>query len=256
MGKRKNLANLLIAVAFGILVILFWQKGGFHALLGLRRYQLPLPNEIVAALFENFDVIMLHTKYTMMEALTGILLGSCAGFILAVTTTVFPKRGGGGLTLVTAFNAVPMIAMAPIMNNWFGMDMGSKTAVVAMFTMAPMAINSYRGLSVFRPFSLDLMNSYAADKKTIFLKLRLPNCIPNVMTAMKINTTVGLMAAIISEFFVSHHGIGFELSTVLKLSQMSLGWAYIVDSAICGILMYGVVSVVECYAIKWHVSQR
>ncbi|TWH47916.1 ABC transporter permease [Sporomusa sp. KB1] len=256
MEKIRHVSNLLIAIVFGILVILFWQEGGLHAVLRLKPYQLPLPKEIIAALVDNFAVIMVHTRYTMIEALTGIILGSCAGFLLAVITTVYPKWGGGGLTLVTAFNAIPMIAMAPIMNNWFGMDMGSKTAVVTMFTMAPMAINAYRGLSVLRPFALDLMHSYAADKKTIFLKLRLPNCIPNVMTAMKINTTVGLMAAIISEFFVSHHGIGFELSTVLKLSQMSLGWAYIVDSAICGIMLYGIVSVVERYAIKWHASQR
>lgn len=256
MLKKGNLANALMAMLFGILFILFWQKGGFHAVLRLRPYQLPLPNEIIEALIENFDVVMVHTRYTMTEALAGILLGSAAGFLFAVLTTLFPRWGSGGLKLVTAINAIPMIAMAPIMNNWFGMDMGSKIAVVTMFTMAPMTINAYRGLTVLRPFALDLMNSYAADQKTIFWKLRLPNCIPNVLTAMKINTTVGLMAAIISEFFVSHHGIGFELSTVLKLSQMSLGWAYIVDAAVCGILLYCVVSAVERYAIKWHASQR
>lgn len=256
MARFRNLSNLLVAVGFGILVLLFWQEGGLHALLRLRPYQLPLPKDIIAALMENADVILLHTEYTIFEALTGIFLGSCAGFTLAVMTTVFPRWGGGGLTLVTAFNAVPMIAMAPIMNNWFGMGVGSKVAVVAIFTMAPMAINAYRGLAVLRPFALDLMECYAADKMTIFFKLRLPNCLPNVLTAMKINTTVGLMAAIVSEFFVSHHGIGFELSTVLKLSQMSLGWAYIVDSALCGILMYGIVCLVERYAISWHASQR
>lgn len=256
MIRSSSLANNFIAIIFGIMIMLIWQEGGFHSLLRLRPYQLPLPDTIVAAMMENFDVMMIHTKYTMLEAIIGIFLGSCAGFSFAVLTTVFPRWGGGGLKMVTALNAVPMIAMAPIMNNWFGMDIGSKIAVVAIFTMAPMAINAHRGLTVLRPFALDLMNSYAADQKTIFWKLRLPNCVPNVLTAMKINTTVGLMAAIVSEFFVSHHGIGFELSTVLQLSQMSLGWAYIIDAAICGILLYAIVSVIERYTIKWHASQR
>lgn len=256
MLKRNNLANQLIALLFGLAVILFWQAGGLHVLLRLRPYQLPLPNEIFEAFIDNFDVMMVHTQYTMTEAVAGIFLGSGIGFLFAVFTAVVPRWGGGGLKLVTAINAIPMIAMAPIMNNWFGMDMGSKIAVVTMFTMAPMTINAYYGLTHLRPFALDLMISYAAEPSAVFWQLRLPNCLPHVFTAMKINTTVGLMAAIVSEFFVSHHGIGFELSTVLKLSQMSLGWAYIVDAAVCGILLYSIVSVVERYAIKWHASQR
>lgn len=256
MKKSANLANVLIAVMFGLLFILCWQMGGFHVILQIKLYQLPLPTDIALALYENFDVIIEHTKFTMYEALAGIFLGSFLGFWFAVLTTVFPKWGSGGLTLVTALNAVPMVAMAPIMNNWFGMGMGSKIAVVTIFSMAPMAINTYRGLTVLKPFTFDLMSSYAADKKTIFLKLRLPNSIPNMLTALKINTTVGLMAAICSEFFTSYRGIGFELSTVLKLSQMSLGWAYIVVAALCGILMYCFVSMIEHYTIKWHASQR
>ncbi|MBP2650609.1 MAG: transporter permease [Firmicutes bacterium] len=256
MQRSGNLVNGIIAVMFGILFIFCWQVGGFHVLLQLKPYQLPLPTDIAGALYSNFDVVMENTKFTMCEALVGIFLGSILGFMFAMLTAIFPKWGSGGLTLVTAFNAVPMIAMAPIMNNWFGMGMSSKIAVVTMFSMAPMAINTYRGLTVLKPFTLDLLNSYAADKKTIFLKLRLPNSVPNVLTALKINTTIGLMAAICSEFFTSYHGIGFELSTVLKLSQMSLGWAYIVAAALCGILMYGVVSLVEYYALKWHTSQQ
>jgi NitT/TauT family transport system permease protein len=158
--------------------------------------------------------------------------------------------------MISAFNAIPIIALAPVANNWFGMGMGSKIAVVAVFTMATMAINVYRGLNVLKPFSQDLMLSYAADKKTIFVKLRLPNSLPNILTALKICSTSSIMAAIISEFFSSFQGIGFEMSTALKLADMSNAWAYILIAAVFGIVMYSIILLVERYAMSWHTSQR
>ena len=134
--------------------------------------------------------------------------------------------------------------------------MGSKIAVVAMFSMAAMGINAYQGMKFIKPFTLDLMYTYAATSKDVFLKLRLPNSLPNIFTALKINTTTGLMAAICSEFFTSYAGIGYQISTQLKLSENTLAWSYITAAAIIGIAMYCMVVIAANIKLGWHPSAR
>lgn len=256
MNKNSKLINIVFPAIFGVLFLILWEKGGIHALLHLKPYQLPVPSKILQALAANIEVIMKHTKVTILESIIGLVIGSAIGFVIAVIATLIPKWGYGGLTMVSAFNAIPIVALAPVMNNWFGMGMGSKIAVVTFFTMASMAINAYRGFNVLRPFALDLMKSYAASKKEIFFNLRLPNCIPNILTALKISTTSSLIASICSEFFSSFQGIGYELSTALKMAKMSIAWSYIVVAALFGIALYTVILLVERSAIRWHASQR
>ena len=108
-----------------------------------------------------------------------------------------------------------------------------------------------------RPFAMDLLDSYAADTKTKFFKLRLPNCIPSILTALKINAASALMAAMISEYFAaSTSGIGFGIKDNLRKGMMAMGWSYIIMAAIVGIILYLIITLVERKAIKWHASQR
>ncbi len=253
---NSKVINIVSPLLFGIVVVVFWEFGGVHELLQLKKYQLPIPSEIAQAMIQENQAIISNTLWTLQEAVIGILIGSTIGIVIAIIASCLPKFGKVGLSIIGALNAIPMIAMSPIMNNWYGMGMESKIAVVAMFTMAAMAINAYRGLTNLKPFSLNMMKLYGADVLTIFLKLRLPNSLPYILTALKISTTTGLMAAICSEFFTSIKGIGYDLSVQIKLSQMPMAWAYIVVSAGLGILMYMIISVVEKTALKWHTSQR
>jgi len=251
-----KLLNILLPILFGILFLYVWEKNGLHYLMGLKKYQLPVPSQIAKALADNKTQLLSNARYTTAEALIGLIIGSLIGFFTAVMATVFPKWGYGGLTVLSAFNAVPIVALSPVMNNWFGMGMGSKIAVVVVTAMAAMAFNAYRGLNDLKPFSLDLMASYAATRREVFFLLRLPNSIPNILTALKISTTSSMIAAIVSEFFASYAGIGFELSNALKTAKMPLAWAYITVAAIIGIALHFIVSLVETYALKWHVSQK
>ena len=255
-SKAAKIRSTAIVLAVGCVLVLLWQIGWLHGVLHLREYQLPYPTDILEAFFKNFREIAVNTRWTLTEAVLGILLGSVIGFAIALFATMSPHVGVGGLTVVTALNAIPMIAMATIMNNWFGMGMFSKLAVVAMFSMAGMALNAYRGMTELPPFAEDLMVSYAASPAVIFRELRLPHAVPYILTALKVSTTTGLMSAICSEFFTSCAGIGYRMTTVIKLSQMDLAWAYILVATLCGVVMYAIVSLVERVACKWHASQR
>lgn len=253
----NRIKNTVWPLSFGLIFLMFWQLGIFHFILDLKPFQLPVPTVILTTLTSNISKALKDCGITVSGAVIGMLIGSFIGFIIAVIATTFPKWGYGGLIVISAFNAIPIVALSPIMNRWFTTGMGQKIGVVTIVSMAAMAINAYRGLNDLKPFSLDLMKSYAANKRTIFFRLRLPSCLPSIFTALKINITSSMIAAIVSEYFAtSTSGLGFGIKDNLRKAEMAMGWSYITLAAIAGIILYLIITLVERRAIKWHASYR
>lgn len=254
---KNKVKNVLWPLGFGIAFILLWQFGLLHRILHLKPFQLPLPTEIASTLSDNRVKASIDCGVTVSGALIGMFIGSFIGFMIAAIATFFPKWGYGGMIIITAFNAVPIVALSPIMNLWFSTGMGQKIGVVTVVCMAAMAINAYSGLNSLKPFSIDLMHSVAADKWTIFKKLRLPNSLPHLFTAFKINIASSIIAAIISEYFAkSTSGLGFGIKDNLRKAEMAMGWSYIVVASLAGVILYCIILLVERDAIKWHASQK
>ncbi len=253
----EKLKNILWPLGFGILVIAMWQLGVIHDALGFKPFQLPIPSQIITTLHNNFAKALSDTMITVSGALVGLALGSVLGFIVAVVATQFPKWGYTGLSVIAAINAIPIVALSPIMNRWFSSGFSQKVGVVTVVCMSAMAINAYRGLNDLKAFAKDLLESYAAPERVIFFKLRLPNSLPSVLTALKINVASALMAAMISEYFAaSTSGIGFGIKDNLRKGMMAMGWSYIVMAALVGIVFYLIILFIERRTIKWHESQR
>ncbi|MCL6602008.1 MAG: ABC transporter permease [Paenibacillus sp.] len=258
LGGMKKWINASVALPLlaGILFLALWELQFFHSIFDLKKYQLPLPSAIVLSMRENFSLLLSYTGYTLTEAVLGMLAGSAIGFLIALTATAWPRWGGGSLMMVAALNAVPIVALAPIMNLWFGDGIGSRIAIVTATTMAAMAINAYKGMAAIDPLALDLMHSYAASKPAVFRYLRIQNSLPYVFTALKINATASMIGAIVGEFFFSSRGLGYLLSNSIKVAKMPLGWSCIVLAAIAGVVFYLIVERMEKIFIKWHSSAR
>lgn len=248
--------SIAIPLLAFVLLLTLWQLEALHRLLGLRTYQLPLPSAIAAAIRDNASLLLDYAGYTLAEAVVGLLTGSAAGFVVALAATVWPRWGAPGIVLAAALNAVPIVALAPIMNLWFGGGMGSRAAVVAFGTMAAMAINAHKGMRSIDPLAIDLMHSYAAKKSEVFLYLRLPASLPYIATSFKIGTTASMIGAIVGEFFFSSKGLGYLLSNSIKVARMPLGWSCIVIAAIAGVLFYLLVEALERLILRWHPSQQ
>jgi NitT/TauT family transport system permease protein len=157
-----------------------------------------------------------------------------------------------------AINAVPIIALAPIMNNWFGaLNPVSKIAIVAVLTYFPAMISTVKGLTSVDPLSLELMKSYAAKPLQVFRKLRLPSALPYIFSALKVATTLSMIGAIVSEYFGgSTAGLGYKIRDDAGLFRYPEAWASIVMASLFGILFYLGVSAVERALMSWHVSFR
>ncbi|MDD3230782.1 MAG: ABC transporter permease subunit [Oscillospiraceae bacterium] len=258
-AKAKNcLTSIMLPVLVGIVFVILWQIGFFNVVGNLTTMQLPSPTEIGSALIKKGSRTFTDARVTLLAALVGIVLGCTIGYLVAVFSSIFPKWGYGSLTILSGLNAIPIVALACIMNRWFATAIGSKIAVVTIVCMATMAINAYHGLNNLQPFACDLMKSYSATKFEEFCKLRIPNSIPNVFVAIKINIVNGMMAALISEYFSKDTiGLGFTIKTTMKMgNQKATGWAYIVVAALLSIVLYIIVMLIERHALKWHASHR
>lgn len=254
--NRGNITKVLIPLVAGVVFFILWEIQFFHTIFQLKTYQLPLPSVIIEAIRENSNTLVNFMGYTFAEAFFGMLIGSSLGFLVALLATASPKWGKGGLTIVVALNAVPIVALAPIMNLWFGNEIGSRIAIVTVTTMAAMALNAHKGMSNVNPLSLDLLHSYAANKVQVFRYLRIANSLPYVFTALKINATASMIGAIVGEFFYASKGLGYLLSNSIKVAQMPLGWACIVIASIVGVVFYLIIELLEKIFMRWHPSER
>ena len=140
---------------------------------------------------------------------------------------------------------------------WFGFDWQSKAAVVVVMTFFPMLVNTVAGLESASAMERDLMKTYAASYWQTLFALRLPAALPFVFNALKINTTLAMIGAIVAEFFGTPTvGMGFRISTEVGRLGIDMVWATILVAALTGSLFYALVAALERRVTFWHASYR
>jgi NitT/TauT family transport system permease protein len=230
--------------------------------LDIRAFILPAPSAIVTALVDSWGAgrwpIGPAFANTFVQAIGGLVVGTLVGVAAAFLTARWTTARDSILPIAVALNAVPIIAVAPLFNNWFGLTNPiSKMMVAALLVFFPVMINVTRGLSQVSPASLELMRSYACSEWTILRKLRIPNMLPFFFTALKVATTLSLIGAIVAQYF---GGASDVLGRVIVQSASALRfdvtWAAIVMASITGIILYLGVVALERVVIPWHASLR
>jgi NitT/TauT family transport system permease protein len=162
------------------------------------------------------------------------------------------------MPFAVAANAVPIIAFAPIMNDWFGLlNPFSKMAIAAVLCFFPVMINTLRGLTSVHPSSVELMRSYAAGRVRLFRHVRIPNSLPHLFTGMKVATVLSMIGAIVGEYFGGPtSALGVSILNASSYGRFTEAWAGIVMASAFGILFYGLVAAVERLTTAWHPSAR
>jgi NitT/TauT family transport system permease protein len=251
-----RIVGLAVPAVFGITLLFLWELivKGFHIPLVL----LPAPSDIWTRLSSSGPILAQDFVQTFVRAvLPGWAVGSLAGFLMAIVCDRVPFLRRGLLPLGNLVAALPMVGIAPIMVMWFGFDWQSKMAVVVIMTFFPMLVNAVMGLEAAGQLERDLMRSYGAGYWTTLVKLRLPFAMPFVFNALKINSTLALIGAIVAEFFGTPIvGMGFRISTEVGRLRLDMVWAEIALAAVAGSAFYGLIALVERIVTFWHPSYR
>src|SRR5712692_8720154 len=229
------------AIVVFVLALALWELivWGFN----VQVYLLPAPHIIAQTFVELAGSLVDKGLYTFREAFSGYVIGCGLGFLVAIAASRWAIVADALVPYAVATNAVPIIAIAPLAIVWFGIDEGSKIAIVSVMTFFPMMLSTFKGLTTCAPASIELMRSYAASPIEVYAKLRFPNALPYVFNALKINTTLALIGAVVGEFFggPAFRALGVYIKSENAIAHNVQAWAAIVVACALGVAFYGVV---------------
>lgn len=256
-GRVTSLAlRLLVPAIFGAWLLILWEAVTRGA--GVPFVLLPPPSAIGMRFASSLPIIAADVNQTIFKSVVaGYAMGCGAGFAVAILADRFLFLRRGLMPIGNMVSALPIIGVAPIMVMWFGFDWHSKAAVVVIMTFFPMLVNTVAGLSASGAMERDLMRTYAAGYWQTLFKLRLPAAAPFIFNALKINSTLALIGAIVAEFFGTPVvGMGFRISTEVGRMNVDMVWAEIAAAALAGSIFYGVLALIERAVTFWHPSVR
>ena len=255
-GTTRRLRDWVPAIAVVVGFVLFWQAA--VQFFNIQRFILPAPFAIGEAFGTYFSEIWAAASYTAGEAVGGLVIGVVAGIGVGILTGRWTRARESLMPFAVALNSIPIIAFAPIMNNWFGLaNPLSKMMIAALLVFFPVMINTVRGLTSVDPAALELMRSTAASEFMILTKLRIPNALPFIFTALKVAATLATIGAIVGEYFgAPRASLGQYIAQHAAYFNFERSWAAIILAAAIGITLYVAVLIAERLVMPWHTSVR
>jgi NitT/TauT family transport system permease protein len=258
LGRRvgRRVVDWAPAAAVFLLGIAAWE--GLVRGLGIQNFLLPPLSDILETLWRDRERFSSQGWFTFKEALWGFAVGCSAAVLVALVLARWRPLGRAIMPYAIAANAIPIIAFAPITNNWFGVTKTtSKIAIAAVICFFPVLVNTLRGLTSVRPSSIELMRSYAAGEFEIFRRVRIPNSLPYLFSALKVATVLAMIGAIVGDYFGgAPESLGVEIRRSTGLLAFEEAWAAIVVASVLGIVFYAAVALVERAVMGWHPSIR
>jgi len=254
VGRTLRSWLLPLGIFFGAIIV--WDL--LTRVLGLPQFILPAPSRIAEAWITYLPELWSSATYTLVEILMGMAIGGVAGIGAGVLVARWAGVRESILPVAIGISAIPIIAVAPLFNNWFGLDNQlSKAMVAAVLVFFPVMINTARGLMHVEPAALELMRSMAATDSQVFREVRSHSAMPFVFTALKVGTTLATIGAIIGEYFGAPSiSLGQYIVRYAAFLNLERSWAAIVFASAIGITLYLLVAIVERLVMPWHSSYR
>jgi NitT/TauT family transport system permease protein len=262
---QENLHYYLPTILVAIAVLVIWEF--LVILFDIQQFLLPKPSVILSKFMieiqlfldpQESSLLFEATGATFREALGGLFIGCSAGILVALITARWTIISEATMPFAIAANSVPIIAFAPIMNNWFGItNPVSKMAIVSIIVFFPTMINTVRGLTLVDQKQLELMHSYAAKPMKIVRDLRIPNALPYIFSALRVASPLSLIGAVVAEFFGGPRAtLGVFITQEASAFDFARAWTAIVMASIIGLSFYLVVLIAERLVMPWYQHQR
>lgn len=243
---KKHLPAFLLA----IVLLLVWQG---IAMLIDAAYILPSPTQIVVRLWELREPLFLvHLPATMRVTGLGLLISIVLGIGLAVWMDSNEKIEHALYPVIVASQTIPTTAIAPLFILWFGYTIWSKVLVTILITFFPIAITVFDGFKATKREMEELLLTYGATKKDVFIKLKLPTALPNFFSAIKMAIPMSVIGAAIAEWLGAQEGLGYFSKRMMTQLDGAGVFAPIVLLSFVAMLAVGIVTVLEKNCIKWR----
>ena len=225
-------------VVFGVAFVAIWQAA--VRVFDLQPYFLPAPSEIGRQFVENNHLIWEAATVSGGNALVGLVVGTALGIAMSFALARFRLLNDLISPLAVALNAVPIFVLVAVFNNMFSITSEvPRRLMVTLVVYFIVLVNVARGLRDVSPTHLELMRSYAASEVAVLRKVRVPNAVPFLFTALKIAAPAAVITAFVSEYFGgSQNGLGSRITSNIAISKNAAAWAYVLGACLLGLAFY------------------
>ncbi len=243
--------RVLPPIVFGVLVVVAWQ---LTVTVGrIAPFIVPAPSAIWAELVEQRTNVWNAALASGLNALIGLIGGAAAGVLAALVASRFRPLSEVSVPFAAVLNALPIIALAPILNNMFESTSSVPRRLVAgIIAFFPVFINTLRGLREVDPIHRELMHSYAASGWTFARKVRLPGALPFVFTGLRQASSLAVIAAVVAEYFGGlQDGLGSRITSAAAFTAYPRAWAFVVGACLLGLVFYLSTLLLERLVMPW-----
>ena len=238
------------AIVFGIAFLALWESAvrGFD----LKPYFLAAPTKIFEQFIKNYSRIWEAAMISGGNALVGLVVGTVLGVAMSFILSRYRFLGELITPLAIALNAIPIFVLVAVLNNMYSITSEiPRRVMVTLVVYFIVLVNVAKGLTQVRSTHVELMRSYAASEFAILRKVRVPNAVPYLFTALKIAAPASVITAFVSEYFGGlQNGLGSRITSNIANSKNAAAWAYVLGACLLGLAFYIVSIILEGIARK------
>lgn len=246
----KTQKGNLLAVCFVFLLFILCQIGAMKV---NAAYIIPTPIEVLEKTWELREILFgVHLPATMLVTLLGILISLILGLALAIVMDANSIVEKALYPVIIASQTIPTPAIAPLFVLWFGYGIWSKVLVTVLITFFPITITVFDGLKSSKTEMEELLYTYGAGKREIFMKLKIPTAIPAFFSALKMAIPLSIIGAAIGEWLGAKSGLGYFSRRMMTQLDGAGVFAPIILLSLVAMAIVGLVTLLEKAVVRWH----
>jgi NitT/TauT family transport system ATP-binding protein len=244
---KKNYEYFLIPVGLVVFVFL-WSI--VTRMSGLPDYILPKPQSVFNRFIDaaREGLLLPNVLVTVFESLTGFVIGSAVAFVLGYMLAKFRTAERLFSPYIVALQAIPIVALAPLLIIWFGFGVETKVLIAALVIFFPVLVNSIVGIRSADSEIMELLTSLDAGPFTTFFKFELPSALPIIFGGLKVGITFSVIGAVVGEFLGASVGLGAMVNMARASFDTALVFVSIILLGVMGIFFYLMMRLLE-YAL-------
>jgi NitT/TauT family transport system permease protein len=249
-GLRKATYTILYVA---ILIAVWWVivKAG-----DIPVFLIPGPDVVANSAIDAAPFLAQAAGVTLYEAFFGFVIAVVGGSLLSALMVYSRAIRSAVLPLLSLLNALPKVALAPLLVIYLGLEIPSKVAMAALISFFPIVINMYSGLNNVDVDELRLFKLLQASELQTFVKLRLANAMPSLFDGMKIALPLAIIGAIVGEFVAAQMGIGYEIELAGSQFDMGLMFASVLTIAIITTILFQLLQQAERRVLRWRPTEQ
>jgi NitT/TauT family transport system permease protein len=245
----------ILRLLLPLVVLVAWE--GAIRLFEVPAYMVPAPSKILAALYHGLasTLYVRHLWTTLVETLLGFLVGSVVALVLGTFVALSRRCEYFLYPFILMFQAMPKVALAPLIIIWFGLGLASKVAQASLTAFFPLMVNTIAGLRSADGDRVALMRSLDASELQIFTMLRAPSAMPYIFAGFEIAMMLSLIGAIVAEFVGAQKGLGVLIMGMTYTMDVAGQFSILIILALLGLLLNTIIVVIRRYLLFWDTPQ-